>query len=442
VDLIHAMLQPCEPTLQHATSLLASRRSNSTAASEAGDDPFRVASCAVTRVYAVVRTLVEMESSEPGSGCAADQQELDQGRQAALSRAVALLASCWPMLRGLMAGQATPAGSPSHAKFVDAACRAAAVAMRGDGKAFLPALHGLLQQVHTALQAASQRDVAASETAASLLRCLAAAVEVYGGWNWGSGGWHSMAASAGSDPEMAQALVLSAMAEANAAPIVQQIATAAAAEAVPDLAVAMCAVDTCLARFCVPVLPQEAMTAATGQLLQAALLRAAACSPCNHKNVALAGLSASSALISCSGGPQLAGLMQQVLPACGVSMVSGLLGSLLGAAPLTRLHKATSLLVELVALLGQVTQQADVAASLAKEWLRAALGTMQRGVLLQGEDKELLEEWGPHLHALALMAGSPDRWGGARASDLVASQHGQRLKKAMRSFIQRHSAAT
>jgi hypothetical protein len=44
------------------------------------------------------------------------------------------------------------------------------------------------------------------------------------------------------------------------------------------------------------------------------------------------------------------------------------------------------------------------------------------------------------MHAVAVMAGKSEEWGGARATDLMASQHGQRLKKAMRAFIRRHEA--
>jgi hypothetical protein len=60
-------------------------------------------------------------------------------------------------------------------------------------------------------------------------------------------------------------------------------AVASGPDAAPDLAVAMCAVDAAFARFTVPVLPVEAIDAETGRLLHNAVLRAAACVPCNHK---------------------------------------------------------------------------------------------------------------------------------------------------------------
>jgi hypothetical protein len=78
--------------------------------------------------------------------------------------------------------------------------------------------------------------------------------------------------------------------------------------------------------------------------------------------------------------------MRGVLQTSGVAIVSGLLGSLLAAAPLTRLHKATSLLVDVVVLLTRLMGgNADAAASLAKEWLQAALANLPPGMLLPGK---------------------------------------------------------
>lgn len=93
-----------------------------------------------------------------------DEEVESRGEQeAVLSYAVGILARCWPLVEQLILCRCEGA-----AELASSAGRAAAAAMRADGRAFLGALEGLLRTVLSALRRAEvlQEGV---ETATSLM---------------------------------------------------------------------------------------------------------------------------------------------------------------------------------------------------------------------------------------------------------------------------------
>ena len=321
------MLEPCESTLRQAVAALEG--------GGGGPGALQAAMQAITRIHAVVQSVSDggrgfeqsavfirakgASSVAGGGGAEGEQQEPER----VVGYAVSLLASCWPMVDALLARD-----REGRAEVAACAGKAAAAAMRADGKSFLGALEGLLRTSMTGLQQALHRQEGTEAAAALavrlqnksnaasppygftslclfiylpvclslclslslsvpfplspfksvlfppsprplvfrpsflqfkgflrttdalvcpppspppivppraamllihshpmdalLQRALAAATEVYGGWNWG-GGWAAMAEGSGSDPEVAQRMVLSALHELNRAPVVQRI---------------------------------------------------------------------------------------------------------------------------------------------------------------------------------------------------------------------------
>uniref|UniRef100_A0A061RYN5 MMS19 nucleotide excision repair protein n=2 Tax=Tetraselmis sp. GSL018 TaxID=582737 RepID=A0A061RYN5_9CHLO len=315
-----------------------------------------------------------------------------------------------------------------------AAARATAAALRADSAAVVPALDDVLRSCLDALERASPplggKDATAA--AAALMRLLSAAVEVCGGWNW-SGGWECMAASGdAAEPEAAQARVVSALRRMGSSAIARSLESPAVADEVPDLSMAVCAVDVSFARFCVPALPQRLAAEAAPEMIGGALRRAAACCACNHKGAALAGLTSCSAFIKL--GDSSSEAARGAVLSHGMVVAWGLLGTLLGPSPLSRVHKVASVLGELVSLVAAAVGSPDSAASTVRSWLSDAMDSVPRCRLLPGERSAALEEWGPLLAAIALVSlrrPCPDTGADGDGRNV------QRLKRALRAFVER-----
>eukprot|EP00951_Prasinocladus_malaysianus_P005699 scaffold40176_cov38-Prasinocladus_malaysianus.AAC.1 len=107
----------------------------------------------------------------------------------------------------------------------------------------------------------------------------------------------------------------------------------------------------------------------------------------SHKEfegVSLGGLGLSSAVIACGDEDSLRGMAANALAGNGTFLMRGVLGTLLGSAPLGRLHKVSSLLVDIMRLLTRASQGPEHATEVALRWLSEALDSLPSGTLLPG----------------------------------------------------------
>lgn len=177
-----------------------------------------------------------------------------------------------------------------------------------------------------------------------------------------------------------------------------------------------------------------------------ALAAAVGCASCCHKRTASCALSVLSAVLAAAGGP---GPQQQALLAvvcsAGPHIVQGVLGALLAPSPLARLHKATTVVLELAdaaahAAAEQVFRQPSSAAhpplqQTMYSWLVQGASHYVPGTLSQSEVSRLAAECSSLFISGTAVPG-PDAT--SRQPLIRSYMTARKLKRGLRNFAESH----